>query len=87
MSKTSVRQRIQTNSLNVADGLERLQDDLLELFNSHLDKFREEVFARDEETRAMVVSLVNELGVVKAGIQGLSVQIADLVEARRGDGT
>lgn len=84
MSKSTVRQRIQANSLNVADGLERLQDDLLELFNSHLDKFREEVFARDEETRAMVISLVHELSAVKEGIVGLSHQIAELVEARDG---
>lgn len=79
MTRERVRQRIQANSLNVADGLERLQGDLLELFNSQLDKFREEALKREEVYQAMLVDLARQLGELRAGIEGLSVQIAEMV--------
>lgn len=89
MSKDHVRQRIQANSLNVADGLEKLQEELLALFNSHLDKYREETLKREEVYKAMLVDLTRQVGELRrqgdetrAGIEGLSVQIAEMVNGR-----
>lgn len=76
-----VRRRIQTNTQNMADGLERFQEELLELFNSQLDAFRAEALKRDEEQLAMITTLVQEIGALKQGITGLSHQFSDLLAA------
>lgn len=81
MTTDRVRKRIQTNSSNVADGLEKLQEDLFDLFNAHLDKFRDEMLARDEERLAMLKSLVHDMSALQAGIVGLSQQLS-IYEAR-----
>ena len=77
MTTDKVRRRIQTNSSNVADGLERLQADILELFNSQLDKYRLDMLGRDEATTSMLKSLVEEIGALKRGITGLSQQLSE----------
>lgn len=78
-----VRRRIQTNSQNIADGLERFQDELLALFLSHLDKHRDEALRREEVSNAMIADLARQLGELRAGIEGLSVQIAELGDGSR----
>jgi hypothetical protein len=77
MTTERVRRRIQANSTVVADGLEKLQSDILDLFNSQLDKYRHEMLERDDTHIAMLSSLVNEIGALKQGVIGLSQQISE----------
>ncbi len=77
MTAERVRRRIQANSTVVADGLEKLQADMLDLFNSQLDKYRHEMLARDDTHIAMLSSLVREIGALKEGVIGLSQQLSE----------
>lgn len=86
MTKPSdpVRRRIQANTTNLADGFERLQEDLLSMFISELSKFQSTMLERDETNVSILKTFVEELGAVKtaitavnAGIHGLSLQLAE----------
>lgn len=77
MTTERVRRRIAANATVVSDGLEKLQNDILELFNSQLDRYRNEMLTRDEEHVAMLKSFVDELGAMRAGITGLSQQLSE----------
>lgn len=77
MTTERVRRRIEANATTVADGLEKLQSDILELFNSQLDKYRADMHDRDDANTAMLKSLVGEVGALRAGITGLSQQLSE----------
>lgn len=90
-----VRKRIEANSLMVADGLEKLQQGLLDLFNARLDQYRDQMLERDDRHLAMLQSLTDEVVGLRqeflafqSGLEGLSVQLAEYesvasVEERR----
>lgn len=83
MTTDRVRKRIQTNSDNVADGLTRLQENVLELFNSRLDKYRDDMLKRDDEHVAMLKAFIDELGAVRAGLTGVSQSSSEILSAQK----
>ena len=77
MTTDRVQRRIASNALLVSDGLEKLQADILELFNSRLDQYRAEMLERDEVHVAMLTTLTYETQALREGIVGLSHQISE----------
>ena len=87
-----LRRRIQSNATFVADGLEKLQEDLLELFDSQLDKYRDEALEREDIAKAYLITMVNEIGQVKreltsltSGIRALAMQLSEYESIIPGD--